>query len=417
MSSAKLQASKGTQDVLPDQAPERLALERIARRILEGAGYERIETPTFEATELFARGVGSSTDIVQKEMYTFQDEGGRSLTLRPEGTAPIVRSYLQHGMHKLPQPVKLWYWESFFRKEKPQAGRYRQFWQIGAEAIGAAGPAVDAELICLLHAVLTEMGVTDLRIRLGSLGTPHTRAAYRERLIAYLRTHEARLSAEVRERIDLNPLRAFDADDPGTREVMAGAPLLLDELDPADAEHFAAVRARLDVADIAYDIDPTLVRGLDYYTRTLFEFESGALSRAQAAVGGGGRYDGLAEQLGGPPTPGIGWAAGVERILLAAEPALHRVAVCDLYVIGDSVSAFALAAAGRRAGLAVQQELAGRSAKGALKQAARLKATYVAVVDEERGQIDLKDTETGEQTVVPDTTAVIARALKGRHPA
>lgn len=415
--SGKLQASKGTQDVLPDQAPERLALERVARRILESAGYERIETPAFEATELFARGVGTSTDIVQKEMYTFQDEGGRSLTLRPEGTAPIVRSYLQHGMHKLPQPVKLWYWESFFRQEKPQAGRYRQFWQVGAEAIGAAGPSVDAELICLLHAILTEVGVGSLRVRLGSLGTPHTRAVYRERLIAYLRTHEQRLSAEVRGRIDLNPLRAFDADDPGTREVMAGAPLLLDELDPADAEHFAAVRARLDAAGIGYDIDPTLVRGLDYYTRTLFEFESGSLSAAQAAVGGGGRYDGLAEQLGGPATPGIGWAAGVERILLAAEPAPHRVAVCDLYVAGEGLTAFALAAEGRRAGLAVQQELAGRSTKGALKQAARLKATYVAVVDDERGTIDLKDNETGEQTVVPDTTAVIARALKGRHPA
>jgi histidyl-tRNA synthetase len=413
----KLQAARGTQDVLPGQAPERLALERTARRILEGAGYERIETPAFEATDLFARGVGTSTDIVQKEMFTFRDRGDRSLTLRPEGTAPVMRSYLEHGMHKLPQPVKLWYWESFFRDERMQAGRYKQFWQVGAEAIGASGPSVDAELICLLHAILVEVGVGSLRVRLGSLGTPQTRAAYRERLIAYLRTHEERLSAEVRERIDMNPLRAFDADDPGTREVMAGAPLLLDELDPADAEHFAQVRARLDVAGVDYDIDPTLVRGLDYYTRTVFEFESGALAAAQCAVGGGGRYDGLAEQLGGPATPGIGWAAGIERMLLAAEPVPHRVAVCDLYVGGDSLTAFALAAEGRRAGLAVQQELAGRSAKGALKQAARLKATYVAIVDEERGQIDLKDTETGEQTVVPDTTAVIARALKGRHPA
>jgi histidyl-tRNA synthetase len=413
VAASKLQASKGTHDVLPEDAPERLALERVARRVLEDAGYERIETPTFEVTELFSRGVGTSTDIVQKEMFTFQDEGGRSLTLRPEGTAPIMRAYLEHGMHKRPQPAKLWYWESFFRAEKPQAGRYRQFWQVGAEAIGASGPAVDAELICLLHTILTEVGVGALRIRLGSLGTPETRAAYRARLIAYLRAHEDRLSPEVVSRIDLNPLRAFDADDPGTKEVMAGAPLLLDELDPADAEHFAAVRARLDIAGVGYEIDPTLVRGLDYYTRTLFEFESASFS---SALGGGGRYDGLAEQLGGPPTPGIGWAAGIERILLAAEPAPHRVAVCDLYVAGEGVTAFALAAEGRRAGLAVQQELAGRSTKGALKQAQRLKATYVAVVDDERGTIDLKDTETGEQTVVPDTTAVIARALKGRHP-
>ena len=416
MSTGKLQAARGTQDVLPAQAPERLALERVARRVLEGAGYERIETPTFEATDLFSRGVGTSTDIVQKEMFTFRDRGDRSLTLRPEGTAPVMRAYLEHGMHKLPQPVKLWYWESFFRDERMQAGRYKQFWQVGAEAIGASGPSVDAELITLLHTILSEVGVGDLKVRLGSLGTAQTRAAYRERLVAYLRTHEERLSAEVRERIDLNPLRAFDADDPGTREVMAGAPLLLDELDAGDAEHFAAVRARLDAADVPYVIDPTLVRGLDYYTRTVFEFESGALAAAQAAVGGGGRYDGLAEQLGGPATPGIGWAAGIERILIAAEPSLHPVAICDLYVAGEGLTAFALAAQARKAGLAVQQELAGRSAKGALKQAARLKATCVALVDEAAGTIELKDTESGEQTVATDTTEVIARALKGRHP-
>ena len=415
MSVAKLQAPRGTQDVLPDQAPERLALEHIARRVLQDAGYQRIQTPTFEATELFARGVGTSTDIVQKEMYTFPDAGGRSLTLRPEGTAPAVRAYLEHGMHKLPQPVKLWYWEPFYRYERAQAGRYRQFWQIGAEVIGAGGPSVDAELICLLHAVLTEAGVSNLRLRVGSLGTPRTRAAYRERLIAYLHTHEDRVSPEVRDRIDLNPLRAFDADDTDTREVMAGAPRLLDELEAADADHFAQVRARLDAASIDYEIDATLVRGLDYYTRTVFEFTSDALG-AQSAVGGGGRYDGLTEQLGGPPTGGAGWAAGIERIMLAAEPALHRVPVCDLYVVGDGVTAFALAAEGRRAGLAVQQELAGRTAKGALKQAVRLQATYAAVPDETDDTIELKHIQTGEQTVALSATAVVARVLKGRHP-
>ncbi|MCW3000117.1 MAG: histidyl-tRNA synthetase [Solirubrobacterales bacterium] len=415
MSATKLQAPRGTQDVLPEQWPERLNLERIARRVLEDAGYERIETPTFEATELFSRGVGTSTDIVQKEMFTFQDRGGRSMTLRPEGTAPIMRAYLQHGMHKLPQPVKLWYWESFFRDERTQAGRYKQFWQLGAEAIGGTDPAIDAELICLLHTILTEVGVGSIGLRIGSLGTVQTRAVYREKLIAYLRANETRVSAEVRERIDLNPLRAFDADDAGTREVMASAPLLLDELDAEDAEHFAQVRARLDAAGVGYDVDPTLVRGLDYYTRTVFEFTSASLG-AQSALGGGGRYDGLAEQLGGPATPGVGWAAGVERILLSGEPGPRRRAICDLYVIGESVAAFALAAEGRRAGLAVQQEMAGRSLKGALKQAARLGAPHVAIVDDEHGSTALKDTETGEQTVVPDTAAVIARVLKGRHP-
>jgi histidyl-tRNA synthetase len=315
--SERLQAPRGTYDVLPEAADARAALEQRARRVLEGAGYRRIETPTFESTDVFARGVGASTDIVQKEMYTFDDGGGRSVTLRPEGTAPICRAYAEHGMHKLPQPVKLWYLESFFRQEKPQAGRYRQFWQVGAEALGSDDPAVDAEIILLLATLLDELEVAGLRLRLASLGTPATRAAYRDELTAHLRANEEQLSGEVRARIDLNPLRAFDSDHPGTRAVMADAPLLLDRLEAADAEHFAAVRELLDVAELPYEVDPTLVRGLDYYTRTVFEFTSDALG-AQSGVAGGGRYDGLVEMLGGPPTPGCGFAAGVERMLLAA---------------------------------------------------------------------------------------------------
>jgi histidyl-tRNA synthetase len=317
-------------------------------------------------------------------------------------------------MHKLPQPAKLWYWGSFFRYERAQAGRYRQFWQVGAESIGSEDPAVDAESIALLHTLLTDAGVRDVHLRLGSLGTPVTRAAYREQLIAHLRAHEDRLSAEVRDRIDLNPLRAFDADHAGTREVMATAPQLMDQLDPEDAAHFAEVRARLDAAGIAYDLDPTLVRGLDYYTRTVFEFTSGALG-AQSAVGGGGRYDALAEQLGGRPTPGFGWAAGIERILMSAESRPEPVAVCDLFVAGTDVAAFALAAEGRRAGLGVQLELAGRSAKGMLKHADRLEAGYVALVSAEG--IELRDMQTGEQEPVDSAAAVVARVLKGRHPA
>ena len=320
MSPEKLQAPRGTFDVLPEQAAARAAVEREARRIFEAAGYGRIETPTFEATELFARGVGESTDVVQKEMYTFDDGGGRSLTLRPEGTAPICRAYIEHGMHKLPQPVRLWYLSSFYRHEAPQAGRFRQFWQVGVEAMGSDDPAVDAETVLLLAELLDAVGARDVRLRISSLGSPEARAAHRAELQAYLREHEDHLSKEVRERIDLNPLRAFDADHPGTREVMAGAPRLLDRLDGDDAEHFAEVRALLDGADVPYEVDPTLVRGLDYYTRTVFEFESAALG-AQSGVGGGGRYDGLVEALGGPPTPGCGWAAGIERILLASDDA------------------------------------------------------------------------------------------------
>ena len=271
-----IQAPKGTYDVLPQDAAGRRALTSQAERILGAAGYERIETPAFESTELFARGVGEATDIVQKEMYSFDDGGGRSLTLRPEGTAPVCRAYIEHGMHKLPQPVKLWYLSSFFRSENPQRGRYRQFWQVGAEVIGAAGPETDAELIGLLAELLEAMGVRGTRLRLASLGQPETRGAYREELTSYLRAHEAELSADVRNRIDLNPMRAFDASDPGTQSVMAGAPKLLDRLAPEDHEHFERVKQLLDAAGIAYQLDPTLVRGLDYYTRTLFEFSSDA---------------------------------------------------------------------------------------------------------------------------------------------
>src|SRR3954469_2594662 len=208
----KPQAPRGTYDVLPEQDAARQAVEKAARDILGGSGYRRIETPIFEHTELFARGVGESTDIVQKEMYTFEDAGGRSMTLRPEGTAPVMRAYAEHGMQKLAQPVKLWYLGPYFRQEKPQAGRFRQFWQIGAEAIGSDDPAVDAEIILLLQTIVYELGVRGVRLRLGSLGTPQTRAAYRDMLVAYLRANEDRLSDEVRARIDLNPLRAFDAD-------------------------------------------------------------------------------------------------------------------------------------------------------------------------------------------------------------
>ena len=418
MSPPKLQAPRGTFDVLPEQEALRLVVEQTARSVLEASGYRRIETPIFEDTDVFRRTVGESTDIVQKEMYTFQDGGGRSLTLRPEVTAPIVRSYLEHGMHTLPQPVKLWYLGPCFRYERAQAGRYRQFWQIGAEAIGSDDPAVDAESILLLAALLEELGVRGLRLRLASLGTPASRAAYRELLQAHLRAHEDELSGDVRARIDLNPLRAFDSDHPGTRAVMATAPRLMDHLDAEDAEHFAEVRAMLDAVELPYEIDGSLVRGLDYYHRTVFEFSSDALG-AQSGVGGGGRYDGLAEQLGGGHTPGMGWAAGVERMLLAAEERPVPEPVCDLFIAlaGDlaarRAAGIALGAEARRAGVPTQIELAGRSLKGQFKQAARVKARYVAVLGDMG--IELKDMESGEQETVESASAVGARVLRGRH--
>ncbi|WP_205697926.1 histidine--tRNA ligase [Conexibacter sp. SYSU D00693] len=414
MSAAKLQAPRGTQDVLPEDAAARTAVERAARAVLEPAGYRRIETPTFEQTELFSRGVGASTDIVQKEMFTFRDQGDRSMTLRPEGTAPVVRAYLEHGMHKEPQPVRLWYLSSFFRQEKPQKGRFRQFWQVGAEAIGAADPAVDAELVVLLRELLESLEVRQVQLRINSLGTPESRAVYREELTRHLRAHGDRLSDDVRSRIELNPLRAFDSDHAGTQEVMASAPLLQDFVSDEDRDHFAEVRALLDAAGVPYEIDPTLVRGLDYYTRTIFEFTSGELG-AQSAVGGGGRYDGLVEQLGGPATPGCGWAAGIERMLLAAGARPEPEPVVDLFVAWEPEArrtAFEVLTEARRAGLGAQMDLAGRSRKGQVKQAARLGARYVAFVGADG--CALQDTEAGEQEDV-DPAAVVARVINGRH--
>lgn len=419
MSNEQIKAPRGTFDVLGEQAAVRTALEDRARSILEGAGYERIETPALEATELFARGVGGSTDIVQKEMYTLTDGGGRSLTLRPEGTAPVCRAYVEHGMHKRPQPVKLWYLSSFFRYERAQSGRYRQFWQVGAEALGSEDPALDAESIVLLGTLLEEAGVREMRLRLSSLGGKDSRERYRERLQTYLRANEARLSSEVMGRIELNPLRAFDSAHEGTVAVMRDAPRLLDELDAEDADHFAAVRELLDRAGVLYEVDPTLVRGLDYYTRTVFEFTSDALG-AQSGVGGGGRYDGLVEQLGGPATAGIGWAAGIERILLAGSPPPAGGHALDLYVGfadgGDlsaapaKAAAFAVLNEARSAGLKAVMELAGRSLKGQLGQANRLGARYVALVGEV--ETALKDMQAGSQETL-DTDKVVHATLRG----
>jgi histidyl-tRNA synthetase len=411
---SSFQAPRGTFDVLPADAARRAVLESHARRILGAAGYRRIETPAFEATELFSRGVGEATDIVQKEMYTFDDGGGRSLTLRPEGTAPVCRAYLEHGMHKLPQPVKLWYLSSFFRAEAPQRGRYRQFWQVGAEAIGSDAPETDAELILLLFELLQALGARETRLRLSSLGTPATRAEYREELTAFLRAHQSALSPEVLARIDLNPMRAFDASDPATRETMRDAPTLLDRLAPEDAEHFAQVRRMLDDAGVSYELDPTLVRGLDYYARTVFEFASDALG-SQSGVGGGGRYDGLIEQLGGPATPASGWAAGVERMLMSAGELPIPAELVDLFVaraVPDAgPTALALSVEARRAGLSAQVELGSRSLKGQLKHADRIDARYVAIIGDPV-TVSLKNMESGEQVEL-EPAAVIPAILRG----
>jgi histidyl-tRNA synthetase len=397
MAGGKLQAPRGTFDVLPDDGARRVALRRMAEEVFAAAGYGVIDTPVFESTELFARGVGETTDIVQKEMFTFEDQGGRSLTLRPEGTAPVCRAYLEHGMHKLPQPVKLWYWGPYFRHEAPQAGRYRQFNQVGIEAIGSLEPSLDAEAILLLSELLQRAGAKGIRLRLSSLGTPETRRAYSDELRSYLREHESELSDEVRGRIDANPLRAFDSDHPGTKAVMQGAPKLLERLASDDADHFQSVLALLDEAGQQYEVDPTLVRGIDYYTRTVFEFTSDALG-AQSGVGGGGRYDGLIEQLGGPATPGVGFAAGIERILLVSDLQAPE-ETTDVYVAHDGDAdpreAFRLLRELRARGLNAQMEQAGRSLKGQLKQADRIGASWVLIVAGDG--VRVRNMQTGDQ--------------------
>jgi histidyl-tRNA synthetase len=402
--SEKFKAPRGTFDVLPEDEPVRRRIHTVARRLLESAGYGQVETPIFEDTDLFARGVGESTDIVQKQMFTFEDQGGRSLTLRPEATASICRAYVEHGMQKRAQPVKLWTEGSFFRHERPQAGRFRQFTQIDAEAIGSDSPLVDAEMIVIASDILGELGVEGVRLRLGSLGTPAARKAYLDQLRDYLRSRQGELSEEVRNRIDVNPLRAFDADHEGTRRVMDEAPTLLERLDEADAEHFDEVRRLLDRNGIAYQLDPTLVRGLDYYTRTVFEFECEQLG-AQSGIGGGGRYDGLIEQLGGPPTPACGWALGVDRIALALEEAeaeggeRERNGVFIVAEADGRAGALALVTELRRAGLVADLDLADRAIKGQMKQADRVGARYALILSGD-GKATLRDMSSGEEREV-----------------
>jgi histidyl-tRNA synthetase len=376
-------APKGTYDLLPDEAARRDAIVAAAARVFAAYGYRHMVTPEFEETALFERGVGEATDIVRKEMYTFVDKGERSLTLRPEGTAPICRAYVEHGMHKLPQPVKVWYHCPMFRYEKPQAGRYREHYQIGAEAIGSVAPAVDAEVIALLAAIFAELGVEGVTLNMNSMGDATCRPAYVEMLRGYLRQREGELCGDCLERLDLNPLRTFDCKVPSCRAVLDEAPRIVDHLCPECREHFGAVLALVKRAGLEPHLDFRLVRGLDYYTRTTFEFNSDRLG-AQSGVGGGGRYDGLIEQIGGAPTPGVGWGSGLERIALAMRDQPLPQSAPDVYVVSFSdearAAAFGLAQDLRGAGLAAELDLAGRSPKGQLKQAGRSGAKLAALL-------------------------------------
>jgi histidyl-tRNA synthetase len=411
--SAKFQAPRGTHDVLPSDQP--LWFDTIIRTMEEvtaAYGYGRIQTPVFEDTALFQRTSGAGSDIVQKEMYTFTDRSDRSLTLRPEGTAPICRSYLEHGMQREPQPVKLYTIASMYRYAAPQKGRYREHWQLSVEAIGSADPAVDAEVIQLYHELLRRLGVTEWELMLNSIGDAACRPAYVELLTAWLDEHADVLDDDARLKRQTNPLQVFDVKNPHVRAALADAPTIGESLCDACREHFAGVQRYLDAYGVPYTLSPTLVRGLDYYTRTTWEFV-GPDEAAQSTLSGGGRYDGLIEQIGGPPTPGIGFGAGIERLQLALEnegvTAPPR--TLDVFFVVDGApreQILALLAELRRRDIACDTDYAGRSLKGQMTQAGRTGAHTVVIARAEEAAIRRRG---AEEQVVP--LADLAATLSG----
>ncbi|GAA3369234.1 histidine--tRNA ligase [Streptomyces sannanensis] len=414
------QAPKGTYDLIPPDSAKFLAVRDAISAPLKRSGYGYIETPGFENVELFARGVGESTDIVTKEMYTLTTKGGDELALRPEGTASVLRAALEANLHKAGNlPVKLWYSGSYYRYERPQKGRYRHFSQVGAEAIGAEDPALDAELIILANDAYRSLGLSDFRILLNSLGDKECRPAYRAALQEFLRGLD--LDEETRRRIDINPLRVLDDKRADVQKQLVGAPLLRDHLCEACAAYHAEVRELLTAEGVAFEDDPKLVRGLDYYTRTTFEFVHDGLG-SQSAVGGGGRYDGLSEMIGGPALPSVGWALGVDRTVLALEAEgveLDIPAATSVFAVplGDEARRvlFTKVTELRRAGIATDFSYGGRGLKGAMKSANRSGARYAVVAGERdlaEGVVQLKDLESGEQS--PVALDAIVKELRAR---
>jgi histidyl-tRNA synthetase len=403
----KLQAPKGVREYLP---PESQSFEWVRNQLIAPAklaGYQMMELPVFEETALFNRGVGESTDVVSKEMYTFEDRGGRSITLRPEGTAGVMRAVIEANLDKGQLPVKVWYSGQFFRAERPQAGRYRQFYQVGIEAIGSDDPSLDAEVIAIADQGFKNLGLKNYRLEITSLGDAESRAAHRVDLMKYLQS--LNLDEATRARAEINPLRIFDDKRAEIREAMQNAPILMDYLSENSRAHFEKVKSYLDDLGIAYKINTRMVRGLDYYTGTTFEFVHDGLG-AQSGIGGGGRYDGLMEVLGGSQLSGIGFGLGVDRALLAAisEDVLPTDTFnSDLYIIplGEDLKSYALslAASIRRQGYVVEVAFGDRSLKGAMKGADKSGARFVAVIgDSERdsGLVELKRMSDGSSISV-----------------
>jgi histidyl-tRNA synthetase len=405
----RIEAPRGTHDVLARDWPHWERIVRAAERLCGLYGYGSVTTPVFEDTELFQRTSGAGSDVVQKEMYTFLDRSERSLTLRPEATAPIARAYLEHGLHRDPQPVKLYTIGPMYRYSAPQRGRYREHWQLSVEAIGSDDPAVDAEIIQLYAELLRALGVTDYTLFLNSIGDARCRPAYLERLTAWLDEHDAEIrDEEVREKRATSPLRVFDVKSETAKRALAAAPKIGESLCAECAEHFARVRAALDAYGVRYELEPTLVRGLDYYTRTTWEF-AGPEEGAQSSLSGGGRYDGLVEEIGGQPTPGVGFGAGIERLHLAVAGAEAEEPEIDVFLAAEEparrLELLPVLARLRAEGLACETDYAGRSLRGQLTQAQRLGARVTIIAGPQGFTVRRR----GERDV---TVAVIEEALE-----
>jgi histidyl-tRNA synthetase len=403
------QAPKGTKDILPSESYKWQFIEKKINEICADFGYKEIRTPVFEHTELFQRGVGDTTDIVQKEMYTFLDKGERSITLRPEGTAGVVRSYIENGMASLPQPVKLYYNISAYRYEKMQKGRYREFHQFGVEAFGSPGPSIDVEIISLLDLFFKRLGIEKVSLNINSIGCPKCRTGYNEKLMEYLRPSLDSMCETCKGRFNRNPLRIIDCKEEKCKRITADAPSLIDNLCEECSNHFEGLKSGLDNLDIKYNIDKNIVRGLDYYTKTVFEFVSENVG-AQGTICGGGRYDGLVEACGGTPTPGIGFAVGVERLLIEMEsrgitiPEPDKPAVY-IAAIGDAASKYAekLVFSLRSSGIAAEKDLMQRSVKAQMKYANKIEAQYAVVLGDDEvnnNKAVIKNMKNGEQKEV-----------------
>lgn len=417
-------APRGTQDFLPEQTGDWQKLEEKIRSICRIYGFGEVRTPIFESTELFLRGIGETTDVVTKEMYTFEDRGGRSMTLRPENTASVVRAYLEHKLYGDQKVHKFYYMGPMFRHDRPQAGRYRQFNQFGVEEIGSQDPAVDAEIIAMAFQLFRELGLNDLVLHLNSVGCPKCRPVYRQKLIEFFDGKRDELCDDCKSRLDKNPLRVLDCKEDGERMLSEGVPLITDYLCEECTEHFEKVQSYLTGIGISFEKDPRLVRGLDYYTKTAFEIMYAPLG-AQSTVCGGGRYDGLIEEIGGPSVPGIGFAVGMERLLLTLKeqgllPPVEELRPAYIVALGDEArkEAFILQQALRAKSLYAEIDTNGRSMKGQMKAANKINADFTVIIGEDelaQGQAQIRNMETKEQETVAlgDVVEYIESKKKG----